>query len=507
MSPLKEGEEGPKEWNAQVMAYEAAQMARKSTIVGRSPSKGSFPQQIPPAPKKPATRAAIREDDEDEETPSPPTPTPTHASPSIQVPATPLKEITGPSPSIQVPATPSETTIQETQGSSEDPFQATLKAAINMISRNRDKLANPKTTVPQKTKDEVVLELADAISFLEGLYSMKENMDSIKREIREVKETILEVAKAPPTAPINWAAVVATPRIQTQTQTHRPRHRDQEIDEENQKKQAERRLERAKFEITLTAEGAPRVTRDKLSGTGYEQITANLQKVVDESTPPTETPIKIGGFRVLKSNDIRFACESAEEATRLRKLDWTAAYEGLVVRQPKFGIVIHGVSIDEVNPRTDPLDDIASEIGERNNIKVVQLRTLRAPPKLDPKAQHNSFVILTHDQEAADKCMRKGIFLNCRLYNAEKYTPQYQLTQCYKCQRFGHKAGHCRGRERCGKCSKEDHTARECQSHTPRCVNCGDDHAAWHPDCPRRREESDRLDDLKFKTKRAYFND
>ena len=310
----------------------------------------------------------------------------------------------------------------------------------------------------------------------------------------------------PPTAPRSWAAVAATPgRIQPQTLTHRHRYRDQEIDEDSQKKQAQRRQERAKVEITLTAEGSPRAAQDKLNSNDYKQITATLQQVANRAT--TGPPIKIGGFRILKSNDIRFTCETEDEAARLRQVDWTEAYEGLVIRQPKFGIVIHGVHIDEINPHTDNLNEIASEIGARNNLNAVQLRTLRAPSKLDPMARNNSFVILTHDKEAADNCLKKGIYLNCRLYSSEKYTPQYQLTQCYKCQRFGHKAGYCRGKERCARCSGDDHTTRECQTDTPKCSNCGDDHPAWHPDCPRRREESERLDDLKFKTKSAYFNE
>jgi hypothetical protein len=209
----------------------------------------------------------------------------------------------------------------------------------------------------------------------------------------------------------------------------------------------------------------------------------------------------------MKSNDIRFTCDTEEEANRLRQIDWTQALEGLAVCQPKYGIVIHGVHIDEINPTTDNLNDFANEIGARNNIEVVQLKTLRAPAKLDPTTRHNSFVVLTHEKEAADNCLKRGIYLNCRLYNTEKYTPQYQLTQCYKCQRYGHKAGHCRGREICAKCSGHDHAIKDCRSQAQKCANCGDGHPAWHPDCPRRREESYRLDDLKFTTKNAYFNE
>jgi hypothetical protein len=40
------------------------------------------------------------------------------------------------------------------------------------------------------------------------------------------------------------------------------------------------------------------------------------------------------------------------------------------------------------------------------------LRTLRAPSKLDPMATRNSYVALTHDVEAADKVLKKGIIIN-----------------------------------------------------------------------------------------------
>ena len=121
-------------------------------------------------------------------------------------------------------------------------------------------------------------------------------------------------------------------------------------------------------------------------------------------------------------------------------------------------------------------------------------------------ARYNSYVILTHNAEAADKCLKKGVFLNCRLFNTEKYTPQYQLTQCYKCQRYGHKVGHCRGKETCARCG-EDHTTKDCETDVHKCANCGDDHPAWHSDCSWRREENQRLDGLKFKNKNAYYNE
>ena len=71
-------------------------------------------------------------------------------------------------------------------------------------------------------------------------------------------------------------------------------------------------------------------------------------------------------------------------------------------------------------------------------LKIVNLRTLKTTEKLNPMARHNSFVIQTHDAEAANKCLKQGIYINYHLYPTEKHTPQYQITQCFKCQGYGH---------------------------------------------------------------------
>jgi hypothetical protein len=171
---IAEGKE-QEDWNERTMIEEAKVMTRKSTITHRSPIKGTFATSIPPAPKKPAATKAITipEDNEDDETNE--LSTPSRPSHSIQVPATPTKP---PSPSIQVPAMLSETTIQEIQGTPVDSFKASLQAAINIIVRNRDKLASAKT-VSKTLKDEVALELSDIITIMEGLKLMNDNMDSI----------------------------------------------------------------------------------------------------------------------------------------------------------------------------------------------------------------------------------------------------------------------------------------------------------------------------------------
>ena len=364
--------------------------------------------------------------------------------------------------------------MNDVSESASNPMKTLMQTAISMIKRSRNKLCTQKQSLG--SREEVIDELDEIINFMEAVHTIEDNMTNVKRELKEIKETVIEAAKTAKetakTAPYAWTAIAAKPRVTD----HHEQHHKQELDEQSQQKQAQRRQERAKCQITLTAEEAPRTTQIHIASKIYAEITEMLQKAVDETTI-SDPSLTIGGFQRLKSNDIRFSCDTEEEANRLRKIDWSKTIEGLEIRQSKFGIVIHGISIEEINPHTDNLDDIADEIGSRNNLKIVKLRTLRAPSKLDPMTRHNSYVLLIHNAEAADKCLKKGVFLNCRLFNTEKYTPQYQLTQCYKCQRYGHKAGHCRGKETCARCG-EDHITKDCEIDVHKCANCGDNHAA-----------------------------
>jgi len=119
---------------------------------------------------------------------------------------------------------------------------------------------------------EVIPELDDAISFIEALQTIEDNMATVKRELKQVKEAIIETANATKAAPKAWATVAAMPRAPT----HRHRHREQELDEESQQKQAQRCQKRAKVQVTLTTEGASRATQANLSSKTFEQITARF---------------------------------------------------------------------------------------------------------------------------------------------------------------------------------------------------------------------------------------
>ena len=65
-----------------------------------------------------------------------------------------------------------------------------------------------------------------------------------------------------------------------------------------------------------------------------------------------------------------------------------------------------------------------------------------------------------------------------------------QITQCFRCQKFGHGSSRCTATPKCYKCG-EDHFSENCASEGPfKCANCGDAHKSCWRGCklaPKRR--------------------
>jgi Reverse transcriptase (RNA-dependent DNA polymerase) len=95
------------------------------------------------------------------------------------------------------------------------------------------------------------------------------------------------------------------------------------------------------------------------------------------------------------------------------------SYPGIEVHRRKYEVVIDGVPIEEINPHHDDMEDLERQIEKQSgnaNLKIVKLKTLKAPNKLNPSARYHTFVIQTHDPEATNKWLKSGVYFSCRLY-------------------------------------------------------------------------------------------
>ena len=402
-------------------------------------------------------------------------------------------------------ASKSESGISKAHTAPEEP-----KGIVASLKAIRDKLATQNTRgEPLNVKNAVLIDIDNLIADVTDKAPAsptpetrstktcqdEDRFSKLENDITEIKQALresLQVSKTWAQVARNSSATPGPPNA-PHTASHTPK---------KLQVQTEMRRERAQHQITLTAVSASGETKTLLAAATHEEITEHCQRAIRSSIGESLPPLR--GIQRLKSNDIRIMCESSEEIAKLRQVDWNNAYEGLVLHQPKYGVVIHDVPLhvipqDTLNASNAP-KPIIKRIEEQNsNLNIAQIRPLRRNFKPSESTKSSSIVIFTHSIEAADQIIRKGIYISHRLYPAEKYTPQLRVTQCYNCRGFGHHAAQCRNKGVCGRCSG-DHPTTLCSETIAKCSGCGGNHEAWHPECPRWQQESKRLKELSQNT-------
>jgi hypothetical protein len=85
--------------------------------------------------------------------------------------------------------------------------------------------------------------------------------------------------------------------------------------------------------------------------------------------------------------------------------------------------------------------------------------------------------------------LQQGVKLGYRKYKVSNYAPK-NITQCFKCQKFGHTSVRCTNTEACKKCSlPHSHKACTTDPNQPSCPNCKGPHPSTFKGCPSYKAE------------------
>jgi hypothetical protein len=129
-------------------------------------------------------------------------------------------------------------------------------------------------------------------------------------------------------------------------------------------RKVQRRREENKLNVILTAQNADPDTKEKLAQQSHAEIAVKLQQTIESQIK--ENPPTIPGIQKLKSKDIRIHCETEKEANDLRNIKWEEHYKGLSVRQPKYGLVVLGVSTEMINPNNLQDPELIKHLEDQN---------------------------------------------------------------------------------------------------------------------------------------------
>lgn len=188
-------------------------------------------------------------------------------------------------------------------------------------------------------------------------------------------------------------------------------------------------------------------------------------------------------LRYTGGGNVAINCASLEaRATLLEGLKGQRAFHTFTTEEDKtVKSVLRG--LPEI-----PTDDIVADL-QRQGLDVVKVTAMKSKAEIPGGSrlylvQFSSDTTTTHIRSIRYVCFTKAILERYRRNTGH-------LTQCFRCQLYGHAAKNCQRPPRCVKCTG-DHATADCAKadrDTPaNCAGCGAEHPANYKGCPRREE-------------------
>lgn len=238
----------------------------------------------------------------------------------------------------------------------------------------------------------------------------------------------------------------------------------------------------------------PRLTEFiiKTNGKNVPKTKADLwQELSRHGTP------KIREIKVLKSGDmvIKPADEATNKNLRGVKLD------GISIETSKSWkprILVYDIERDTADTELPGIISRQNpDLGIKENVAADYIKPLF---KKGPKNGDNVWWVMEVEPLAFKKLMEmKRIYIGYMLF---KVTEFEEVTQCNKCQKFGHSGKFCRNEvPTCGWCAGSGHIKKDCPNHdkAPKCANCAMTFTAGHKQCVAKERA------LKFKRRHTDY--
>ena len=109
------------------------------------------------------------------------------------------------------------------------------------------------------------------------------------------------------------------------------------------------------------------------------------------------------------------------------------------------------------------------------------------------------FFMVSFDKNTKINEVRKIRYICSIVVRWEKYYNNRKVTQCHRCQQFGHGSSNCHRSPKCVKCAG-DHFTSDCKKtpeQKPKCVNCSEEHPANYSKCSKYLEKLQYIEKLR----------
>jgi hypothetical protein len=223
-------------------------------------------------------------------------------------------------------------------------------------------------------------------------------------------------------------------------------------------------------------------------------------------------PLLIRAVSRHASKDLIVATHTKEDAHKLRTnaSAWLPKFHpALNIRIPSYAIIAHRIPTSFVPSSPEAIQELKQDNpGILDSLeRTVWANPKKAQPVDGPPKICSSLILYLTNPLHANLALAHQIAFRGTLRATEK--SRRTLTQCHKCQRFGHTAARCSAQPACGRCASTHLTTacfctetppcpdhRTCPHIITRCVLCGDAHRATDKNCATRLKAAARLEDL-----------
>lgn len=175
-------------------------------------------------------------------------------------------------------------------------------------------------------------------------------------------------------------------------------------------------------------------------------------------------------------NGILVICQNIKQYNDLKRIDEIGSTPVKIKEKVNYTKgIIHGVSIELQE------EDILNSLGKDRVVKVERLKKKngKGGENVDGKEKKEEplrSVVLYFDSST----LPDSVSIYYERFRVKQFIPN--VARCFKCQRYGHVAAACRGKERCVRCGGE-HPFDQCPKTQLYCVNCKGAHSAAYGGC------------------------
>lgn len=126
-------------------------------------------------------------------------------------------------------------------------------------------------------------------------------------------------------------------------------------------------------------------------------------------------------------------------------------------------------------PKSVSADEVKSDLTEKG-LTVVKVKCISKPENEYP------LYSITFDSKTEVKSILAVKNVCYCIVSWSKFKNKSEVTQCFRCMKYGHIGKNCRREQKCLKCAGK-HVVRECTVDQMRCANCGEEHMANEKNC------------------------